>query len=100
MADRLRCCVPHCRRTRKAGGAGDEWICGVHWPMVSKRTKLFRRLHGRFVRREVRRNPKVLEYWKMKPGSPARIRAVRMWGLSRLLWQRCKREAIERAAGL
>jgi hypothetical protein len=97
MTDRLRCCVPFCRRTTKPGG---EWICGVHWPMVSKRTKRRKVVHARFVRREVRRNPKVREYWKLPPGSKARIKAVVMWRLSDAIWARCKREAIERAMGL
>jgi len=95
----VACCVPYCRRARKANGSA-EWICSVHWPMVSKRTKRRRALQRRFTRREVRRNPMVREYWKMKAGSPERIRAVRMWQLADQLWDRCKREVIEAAAGL
>lgn len=95
---RLGCCVPFCRRSRP--GNEGEWICSVHWPMVSRRTKARRRLHHRFVRREIRRNPMVAEYWKMPAGSAERIKAVRMWGLSAVIWERCKREAIERAGGI
>jgi len=100
MSGRVTCLVPHCRRTRKHDSRYSEWICSVHWTMVSKRTKAKRVLHNRFVRREIRRRPMVREYWKMRPGSSERIRAVRMWWLSDQLWERCKREAIERAAGL
>lgn len=96
---RVACCVPFCRRTRKPDGY-PEWICGKHWRMVRKRTRTRMKLMNRIVRREIRRNPLVSTYWKMKPGSRERISALRTFGLMVAVWQRCKREAIERAAGL
>lgn len=96
---RVACCVPYCRRTRKPSGFM-EWICSKHWAGVSRRTKQRKKANSRFVRRELRRNPMAAEYWKLPPGSQARIKAVRMWGLADAIWNDCKREAIERAAGL
>lgn len=91
MADRLSCCVPFCRRTTKR--VADqvyienhfrvdlfaEWICSEHWRHVSDRT---RRLHS-MAKRRLR---KFKDLKNLKIGAR--------------LWARCKREAIERAAGI
>lgn len=100
MSGRIQCCVPFCRRTRKAGPYS-EWICAIHWPMVSKRTKQRRRLADRASKRaDSRFNVKVaartggvwtvVEWNRVKAAHRLRIQ----------LWERCKREAIESAAGL
>lgn len=99
MSDRLKCVVPFCRRTRKKNGHS-EWICSVHWPMVSQRTRRRKVENSRFIRRELRRNPMASEYWRMKPGSPERLKAVAMWKVSDSIWLKCKQEAIEVAAGI
>lgn len=69
---RLRCCVPHCRRTRKFTPIYSEWICGVHWRATSKhwrgRFHLFNRRHRQ--------------------------------DLADRMWERLKAQAIERAAGI
>jgi len=101
---RLNCCVPFCRRTRgiRKGETElpSEWICGPHWAAVPKSVKRRKRLNARFIRREILRQPLVCEYWKLPPGSPARIKAFHMWGVAEALWQRCKRAAIEAAGGI
>lgn len=75
---RLRCVVPHCRRT--TGRAGfTEWICGRHWPAIPKAA---RRAYGRRVRR-----------WRRFHRPSDGVAARRMW-------QWLKRRAIERAMGL
>lgn len=94
MTDRLTCCVPFCRRTRKPGPS--EWICSVHWPMVSTTTRRRKAKVYRMYRREFGREP----YWTFPAGSRERIRAVRLDRLCGKIWDRCKREAIERAVGL
>ena len=88
MADRIPCCVPHCRRTiareRLAEGYDDrthwEWICSKHWTAIPRRRRLaYLRAKRQFFTRPG-------SYWR----APALCR----------LWIRLKREAIERAAGL
>lgn len=105
-ADRLCCCVPFCRWTRgqRKGKPpirpDEEWICGPHWAAVPARLKHRKRLHRRFVRRELRRQPLAAEWWKLPSGSPERIKAICMWALSRTIWRRCMRAAIEAAGGI
>ncbi len=81
-ADRILCCVPHCRRTISKEAAEekrwDEWMCGSHWREVPDRP---RSVHLRILRRG-RRGHAV-----------AKARAERIWA-------RIKRYAIERAAGV
>lgn len=68
---RVPCVVPFCRRTTKAGNFR-EWICGKHWRPVSRRLKWLKRTAKRRGRYDI---------------------AARTW-------ERCKRQAIERAAGI
>ncbi len=78
--ERVHCVVPGCRRTRKRVNETDEWICGTHWPAVSKHIKRILFHNRRRVRKygwsEVR------------------------WKIERKLWERCKVDAIEKAVGL
>lgn len=102
MGSRLPCCVPFCRRTIAAEkiAPNTEWICGRHWPLVSRKLKAEYRLAKRRARRILARRPIYREYWKLPPGSPERLRAVSMWRRLEAIWERCKAQAIERAAGL
>jgi hypothetical protein len=81
--DRIGCCVPFCRRTRKNELGFSEWICGDHWREIPKP---YRRTWGR-LRRTLRRGY-----------SPAEIPALEARRYR--LWSRVKRAAIERAVGL
>lgn len=94
MTDRVPCCVPGCRRSTKL--VTREWICGKHWVAVPKSWRrrlslIVRRYHKRFGDNG----------WHVYPaGSPDRLEAVRLTRLWRLMWERCKRAAIERAMGI
>lgn len=81
-ARRLNCAVPGCKHTRgdRKGdpvGPGMEWVCGDHWSLVPRS---MRAIYSR-VKRKAKR-------WSDRPIAVHRI------------WQRCKREAIERGMGL
>ncbi|MFG1270553.1 hypothetical protein V5F40_21625 [Xanthobacter sp. DSM 14520] len=85
-AIRVRCCVPFCERTRgdrkgdRPLGPGTEWICSEHWQLVPRRLKLIRsRLKRRTARFGWTDTDKLI---------------------SDRAWSRCKRAAIEAAAGL
>lgn len=96
---RLSCCVPFCRRTRRMEDGmkpETEWICGKHWPLVSK---TLRRRDSKLLRRYVRKFGRN-DFWQYQAGSPERIEAVRLARLLEKSWQRCKAQAIERAAGI
>ncbi|WP_159953151.1 hypothetical protein [Rhizobium sp. 18065] len=99
MTDRISCCVPYCRRTT-IGKGFNEWICGKHWPLVPRSTKAAWRTTKKRVRAVIRRKPEYREWWLFPSGSPARLSAVKMWRRHDNAWERCKREAIERAAGI
>lgn len=90
MTDRLPCLVPHCRRTCRQEpdpvdiegqtfNLMDEWICARHWPLVPAAT---RRLYSAAKRRL------------------RKFRTKKCAAVASRLWRRCKREAIERAAGI
>jgi hypothetical protein len=84
MTARLHCLVPFCRRTCKVSLGFDEWICGPHWRAVSSETKAFRRAANRRLRKAIR------------AGHAIGACQYRAWQA----WERCKAEAIERAAGI
>lgn len=73
--NRVRCSVPHCRRTRPDDGL-PEWICADHWSAIPEQR---RRAYLRAKR------AKVTAQW---PEALAR------------LWRRLVSIAIERAGGL
>ncbi|MCX5495768.1 hypothetical protein OSH11_13725 [Kaistia dalseonensis] len=89
MTDRLRCAVPHCRRSKRADEAPviidgkplalDEWICPTHWRPVRRDRRAVFAAAKRILRRKRTERAARLMIW---------------------LWQRCKREAIECAGGL
>jgi hypothetical protein len=85
---RITCVVPLCRRTRgdRKGDLlrpGMEWLCEGHWRMVSRTLK--------------RRRAKLRSVEKRADDSG---RLSRIDAADRVLWERCKRQAIERAAGI
>lgn len=69
MPDRVKCLVPHCRRTTP-GGAIREWICPRHWSALPRDE---RRAYTR-----------------------AKRRGKRLVALARL-WRRLSRRAVEAA---
>lgn len=78
--------MPFCRRT--TGRAEfSEWLCGDHWRLVDKRR---RRVYGRYMRQWRRFGPSgnTPEYYARVHAAAGRI------------WNRIKRQAIERAAGI
>lgn len=92
--DRIACCVPFCRRTCK-GGDG-EWICGTHWMAVPARLRRRKYRFFRLYRRRYGDN-----FWGVyPPGSADRFGAVKLDRLCDKAWERCKRAAIELAAGI
>lgn len=95
MIDRLACCVPFCRRTRRKE-TYNEWICAKHWAAVPVTLRKRKALMYRRYRKQFGNTP----YWKYPAGSPDRIEAVRLDRLCRVTWERCKVAAIEKAAGI
>lgn len=94
MTGRLSCCVPFCRRTRKADCS--EWICGPHWMAVPARLRRRKYKFFRIYKRRFGNTP----FWHYPAGSPSRIEAVRLDRLCRKSWERCKATAIEIAGGI
>lgn len=81
-SERVRCAVPGCHRTHAPFEDGSsEWICGKHWDAIPK---TYRRVHYRFRRR-------------FKAGRLS-SNSIRLW--NERIWERLKRVAIERAAGI
>lgn len=96
---RIACCVPFCRRTLRNDRGFAEWICGKHWAAVRKVTKRRRRIAERAAERACARlDALYIECGFFNEAQLTRIRAARR--LSAALWDRCKTEAIERAAGI
>lgn len=92
---RLSCCVPFCRRWRRSDRPGGDWICWDHWKRIplKRRRAYFRAVAERAPEWLSERKP--LPRW-MRP-RPARVHDRRSTqGLFRL-WDRMKRDAIERA---
>lgn len=71
LYDRIPCLVPHCRRGTRRFPDG-EFICGKHWPLVSRKLKL--------LMRKAKRRQK--------------------WQLCATIWRKMRRQAIEGAFGL
>lgn len=87
MTDRLKCCVPFCRRTFKREDCeGAEVMCGKHWRLASP---ILRRRHKRLCRC-YRRN-------SLTTGID---REIKLSSLEEALWNRIKAQAIEAAAGI
>lgn len=84
MTTRLHCCVPFCRRTT-AHTEFSEWLCGDHWRLVDRRR---RQVYGRYMRQ-----------WRRYRGAPSGLSRSEHNAAHRI-WERLKRQAIERAAGI
>lgn len=96
MSDRISCCVPFCRRTFKNDEGHTEVICRKHWRLASpymrcRKTKFFRLYRKRFGE---------TPYWQYPAGSPQRLEALRIDKICERIWKACKKQAIERAAGI
>lgn len=98
VSDRIRCCVPFCRRT--TGEPFREWICAKHWSMVPRTVRAVWSREKRQARRIIARKPIYREYWNLPPGASDRLAAVRLWRRYDAAWERCKTAAIEAAAGV
>lgn len=77
---RIMCCVPGCRRTLVDNGKFNEWICQKHWSAVPRRD-----------RKVYNRRKRIIIQGCL---------SVTFGAASDRLWNRCKREAIERAVGI
>jgi hypothetical protein len=95
---RLPCVVPFCRRTFKNGKLGAPWpdgvevLCRKHYSLASKHLRVLR---GRFRARKA----------KLKRGADYKrgwvhLRISRADRTDTMLWDRIKRQAIERAVGI
>ena len=86
MTQRVPCLVPGCRRTYapRSEEAGDEVICGKHYRLADKSLLTRNRKWRRVLARE---------------NAPT-TRALRVHDLLMRVWDRIKRQAIERAGGL
>ena len=96
MSDRIHCCVPFCRRTTKDDGHVSEFLCSNHWPTISPH---LRRRESK-LRRLYKRRFGDYAFWHFPAGSPKRIEALKLRRLYEKAWERCKSQAIERAAGI
>lgn len=94
---RICCCIPFCGRTASTTGkfAGCvEIICGKHWRLARCGR---RRTYGRLLR-EIDRDPRA--FWEMPPGSPERLRRIKVMRVADKLWELIKAEAIGAAGGI
>lgn len=72
----------------ETGTAEPGWLCGIHWRRVPRALKARRSAVLR-LRRKLLRRGKVEAYWELPPGSPARIRLLRIGQLIVTTWTRC-----------
>ncbi len=97
MTARVPCCVPFCRRT--TGKLYAEWICGEHWRLVPRKLKSFGR-RAAAANRRAKIACEALEDMsdeRYPDVMLARFKAAKRTGRA---WERCKRAAIEAAAGI
>lgn len=92
--DRIPCCVPFCRRTRKPGCS--EWICQTHWAPVPRSMRLVHFRLGREYRKSFGNNSPYI----YPGGSAERVEAVRLTHRHNRVWDRIKRLAVEKATGI
>lgn len=117
VSERLPCCVPFCRRTR--GQRKDdrypieatEWLCADHWKLADRRLRQLRAKADRALAQaesEIEAiNREGYEFALAHDGGVAdeiiaRLGAAmdrrrRKLRQAHRLWERCKRQAIERA---
>lgn len=83
MIDRILCCAPFCKRTvrrDKLAYGASEWICQTHYSLVDIKLK---RQRSSLRRRNIKR-----QEWERYVKTDNRM------------WDRIKRQAIERAVGI
>jgi hypothetical protein len=111
MTARLPCCVPFCRRTTRNDRGWAEWLCPRHWRLVDKELRSLKARAGAAFRKaeaEIEAiNREGYEFALVHQGGVAqeiidRIGAAMDRRRRKLrqacrLWDRCKRQAIERA---
>jgi hypothetical protein len=101
MTLRIPCIVPYCRRTTAADriAPNNEWICQIHWRLVPATVKRRKRLADRIWDRA---NATFLRLYEEQGGylEQQYRRALAARDVRGAAWQRCKRQAIERAAGI
>jgi hypothetical protein len=102
MTDRLPCCVPYCRRTTAADriAPNNEWICQIHWRLVPATVKRRKRLADRIWDRANATFLRLYEEQGCCFHEHQYRRALAARDVRSAAWQRCKRQAIERAAGI
>ncbi len=92
MSDRIRCLVPHCRRSKQLTSecievvetgqsldAAGEWICQTHWQLIPRADRILYFA----ARRKFRKH-----------------RTYRCGLVFTRLWRRCRKLAIEGAVGI
>lgn len=92
MTDRISCCVPFCRRTKLAVPGLYEFICSDHTKLVNRPT---RRKYKRFLRRYQQVSAPT-EHVDIELYKEAR----RLVDILNWMFERMKKQAIERSAGL
>lgn len=98
-AHRIQCCVPFCKRTHRNDEGYVEWICQRHWSLVPRRTRGKWKLSKKVAKRSSERfNAQYEEQGGFL--DPQLNRATAAIELSNKIWERCKREAFERAGGI
>lgn len=99
MTERCRCIVPFCRRTTGRVPAFHEWICSNHWKPVSRRTKRYRTRAKRILKKAEARMRRAQIVQGGLTDTQLRVLdwAERQEALS---WEKCKAEAVEKAAGI
>lgn len=91
---RIACEVPFCRRTAKDDGAeGQQIICGKHWRLADR--SLTRR-----YRKWQRRADDLMSLPPERYTAADQQKVVRVFNLVRKMWDRIRRQAIERAVGI
>src|SRR5690349_21048332 len=106
--ERIRCCVPFCRRTSTRHS--DEFLCADHWRLVDRRLKALRTRRLKVIHRRIetyearlhvaqdalRRGGSDDDVWRW--ANKAADAAARRRRFLHGIWRRMKAQAIERAA--
>lgn len=88
MAERLHCIVPFCRRTRRAGEEGEEWICDQHFRPIPRTLRVEYDAAWHEADKADRRSADGIE-----PNPAVYVRVTRAF-------EACKAAAIEAAGGI
>jgi len=97
---RAKCVVPFCNHSKGFEQQGVEWICGDHWRLVPRRV---RQIKFKRFRQEKLANEKFRALYDAQGSryTDEQFRAVKeAMDAATRAWERCKRQAIERAVGI